>query len=243
MKKNNLLWLLPVAMVFFSGCFWDEDENIWGCVKGSGDIVSYEMDLDYFDGIKLREAADVFITQGPVQEVIVEAQENIIDLLDDDVDNDIWDIHFRKCTRKYKKMKIFITMPDITYVSVSGSGDIVGENVFDIDDLTLKISGSGTMDFGLDADDIDAKISGSGDIFLEGIADDLDYRISGSGDIRTFGLKASTADISISGSGNIEVWAEDHLSVNISGSGDVYFVGNPEIDVKISGSGRIIDAN
>jgi hypothetical protein len=140
-------------------------------------------------------------------------------------------------------LRIYITLPEITYLEISSSGNIYGENNFDVEDVLLEIDGSGDMDLALDADDIDAVIEGSGNIQLEGTANDIFLRLEGSGLFRAFGLACRRANIRVDGSGDAEVTVAEELRVRILGSGDVLYKGNPVVDADINGSGRVIDAN
>ena len=64
--------------------------------------------------------------------------------------------------------------------------------------------------------------------------------ISGSGDFSGFDLNADNTEVSISGSGNVEVVSNSSIKAYVSGSGDVDYKGNPDKeDTKVSGSGRI----
>ncbi len=244
--KHIFIALLSAAtLLLIPGCIFDfdDDEDIFGCINGDGPTVSEEISLRNFDGIDLRISADVYIRQGAEQEVIIEGQRNIIDEIERDVDDGIWEIETDRCIRSYDDLRIYITVPNVTLLRVSGSGDIISENTLVADDIEMTISGSGTIDAALDADDINAKIPGSGDIFLEGQADQLVLSISGSGDFRAFDLPLRSANINISGSGDVNVRVSDELDVRISGSGDVSYKGNPQVDASISGSGRVINAN
>lgn len=244
MKTTYGLLMALILTVAASGCFIDiDDDSPFGCVDGEGPIVDETLSLDEFDGIVLRISADVEITQGPEQSVRVEGKANIIDELDLDVNNGVWEIEFDDCVRDQGSFKIFITTPNVRMLKVSGSGSIVSTNVLQTADLELEISGSGNIDAAVDSDDITARVSGSGDILLEGEADELDCRISGSGEILAFNLPVREANVEISGSGNAEVRVAETLRVRISGSGDVRYKGQPLLDVLVSGSGRVIDAN
>lgn len=228
-----------------SSCFIDidDDDNFFGCVNGNGPIVSVDLDMPTIDAIHLTMPGQVFVTQGTEQSVRIEAKQNIIDELELNVNNRLWTIDTDRCVRDVDDFKVFITMADITELSISGSGDIIGENFFTVNDIILRITGSGDMDLGLNADDVETDIAGSGNILLEGTGDSLDSRISGSGDVRAFNLEVNRAKFDITGSGDAEITVFDELDVRISGSGDVKYRGNPSVDVVISGSGRVVDAN
>lgn len=246
---NRVNWLILSSLFLslsMSSCFIDFDDDDggpFGCLDGDGPLVTDELFLNDFEGIDLELPATVIIQQGPQQQVIVEGKQNIIDELDLDVRNGIWEIEVNDCVTDLGNMTFTITLPFIRELSISGSGQIVAPDFLSVDDIELNIAGSGDMDLGLFADDIDADIAGSGQIRVEGVADDLDFAVSGSGDYKGFDMECNTAFIRISGSGDADVNVANQLTVRISGSGDVRFKGNPSLDISISGSGEVIDAN
>ncbi len=242
MKNYLILFALLFSVFTLPSCDFDDDGPFWDCEKGEGPEVEKVLDMPEFKGVKLNCSAKVFIKQDNFFEVFAKGEENIIDLLELDVQNDTWDIEFDRCVKDYD-LEIFITMPDIRYLAVNGSGEIRGDNFFNVEDIVLRISGSGEICLGLFAEEIDGKISGSGEVELEGEAESLDFGISGSGDLKAFSLVTEKADINISGSGDASVHVLEVLDVRISGSGNVYYKGNPVLNVNISGSGDVIDAN
>jgi len=242
MKNLKLLVAVLFATVSLNSCILDDD-NIFGCERGQGPVVTRVLDLEPFTSINLQFSDDVVIKQGPEQFVEVEGQENMIDELRLNVSNNNWNIRYEDCVSRHEKLTIYITIPDIESLHLSGSGDITGDGLLSGDNIDLRISGSGDMKLDLDYDQVKAKIDGSGDMDLDGECQELDLTISGSGDFHAFGMESQFCDVNISGSGNTEVWVTDELDVTISGSGDVYYIGNPSIDVSISGSGKLKDAN
>jgi hypothetical protein len=234
--KTVFFCFLCMTGLLLTGCF----DEVFNCKEGNGNIVTRDLDVKGFDGVKLRISADVTITQGEEFRVEVEGEENIIRELELDVRKGVWDIEFDRCVRRHRQLDIFITMPDIRELGISGSGSITGTNVITFQDIDLSISGSGRMDLALDGRSVDSYISGSGNMYLEGIIDDFDHNTSGSGDVKAFDLETRKADINISGSGDVEITVTEYLDVKISGSGDVFYRGNPEVDAKISGSGRVV---
>lgn len=232
------------------------------CAPGEGSVEEQGLTIPTFTGIDLRIDGRVFLTQGAEQTVTVFGQPNMIDKLKLEVDDLTWRIDFQGCTRNYEPLDIYITLPELDYVRLSGSGDISSETRFTVDDVDLLLSGSGNLNLGLDADFIFTKISGSGDIILDLEATQLQSEISasgnltytgttpthlaeirGSGNISAFDLLTNRTDIRISGSGNAEVTAEESLDVNITGGGNVRYKGSPSLSVQVSGSGKVVDAN
>ena len=243
MSKINSLLVLLAVMFSITSCYHDDDGGIFNCVKGEGNTVTREIAISEFTGVKLEVAGDIFITQGDDFSVTVTSQQNIIDQLERDVNNGTWDIEFDRCVKNYNELTIFITMPEIEYLAISGSGSIVSQNTFNVGEIDLRISGSGDMILDLEATKVDAKISGSGQMKLNGQSDIAEFKISGSGDYHAFDLQVENAEVDISGSGDAEVSVSNFLDVEITGSGDVYYRGNPTLNVKITGSGRVYDSN
>lgn len=243
MNRNYLFFTVCLFLILGTGCGLSDDEGLFKCMEGEGGIITEELFLNEFSKIKLKTSGDVYLTQGDVQKVLVEGQQNIIHQLDLDVNGDTWEIEFDDCVKDYEQLRFYITIPEIKELNISGSGMIYGENDFDLGDIRLRISGSGDIDIIGEAEDIDSKISGAGKIKLAGYSERFKLNISGSGDYRAFDLDTQDGDIKISGSGEAEVTVNDELDVEISGSGDVYYKGQPALRLDISGSGDVIDAN
>jgi hypothetical protein len=120
---------------------------------------------------------------------------------------------------------IDITLPgrDFRHVGISGSGNVVMENV-NQPDLTLRISGSGTLR-------------------AQGTSDHVTVKISGAGRARLADLAMKQLTVDISGSGNIEAAPKDVADINVSGSGNVKLFSHPvQLRSHVTGSGRITQA-
>jgi hypothetical protein len=122
---------------------------------------------------------------------------------------------------------------------VSGSGDITLKgscNSFDSD-----VSGSGKVDATLQAKGVAAfEVSGSGRISAKGSADLAKASISGSGKVLAADLEVNRCDVSITGSGDVEINVKKELDARITGSGTVSYKGNPDkVNANASGSGKV----
>lgn len=214
-------------------------QNWYGSgIKGEGPKVTQELDLKSFDSFSLNFSGHVYLKQGP-QSVIVEAQQNILDNIETDVNAGYWKIKFDKNVRNHDGVKIWISIPDLTSARVSGSGDIQGKEFTGLGNLDLAVSGSGDIELEFQSKSLEASISGSGDMELAGRTGNCDFRISGSGDIEAEDLEADNCKVKISGSGDASVHVNGSLEVGISGSGDVVYGGSPKVRSKISGSGDV----
>ena len=63
--------------------------------------------------------------------------------------------------------------------------------------------------------------------------------ISGSGDVKATELDAAEVNVTISGSGDAQVHAEQSIVVSIAGSGDVSYSGSPAVSQAVAGWGSV----
>ncbi|MFK8104597.1 MAG: head GIN domain-containing protein [Saprospiraceae bacterium] len=219
-------------------------QNWWkNGITGEGPLVEREITMSNFSSVGLSISADVILEHGASQKIVIKGQKNIIENIKTNVKNDAWEIDFKKNAAEFKNVTIYITLPELKNVAVSGSGSLTGKSLFRANKMKVAISGSGDISLNVDTKELYCKISGSGGMELKGKATEQNIAISGSGDISAFDLASETCNISISGSGDCEVKVNTKLKASIAGSGDVTYKGDPSVRSSIAGSGDISSAN
>ena len=199
-------------------------------------------DLKGFTKVSFGVSGNMYISIGPEFKVVLEGDRSVLaDIVTEVsggrlvVKKDNWHLNMNE------KVTVYITMPEINGLGVSGSGRAEIKDAVKADDLSLSVSGSGkifTNDVAVN--NLKSSISGSGDIMVGGgNAANGDISISGSGNYTGENAKIGSLDISISGSGNCVANVTESLKASISGSGNVTYVGSPKIDARVSGSGKI----
>lgn len=233
----------------------------WPCIDGVGPVVTETRSVSGFTEISNEMEAVLYITQGPEYSVRIEAQQNILDQVKTALSGSTLEIYSEHCIDKGEPVNVYITLPVLTVLDISGSGsaftqsnfsgaslniDISGSGSFTSTDsitvgvLDMDISGSGSLNLLAFVTTASADISGSGSVTLSGSGSTISQDISGSGKMATFGFLVNSAYVEVSGSGNIELNATDLIDGEINGSGDIYYKNSPVINVEISGSGSLI---
>jgi hypothetical protein len=199
-----------------------------------------------FTEISLKIGAKVHLKQGNTQSVEVSGNEITLGKLITEVNNRKLVIRYPSDAwlSKWKpgSVDIYITIPQIDALIISGSGTIVSDEKIESRILDLTVSGSGDIKLPeLKGDRISAIISGSGNIHLSGKqnAGELKVIISGSGNVKAIEFPADNVDVKISGSGNCWANSVKKLFVRLAGSGSVVYRGNPSIDSSVAGSGKV----
>lgn len=200
-----------------------------------------------FTKISFRFPGKLYLKQGSPQKVELEGEKNVLQEVETDVEGNRLIIGKEDKWFNWNsgddKITVYVTMPDIEGVSVSGSGDIIGQSKFKADDLDLNVSGSGSLSMDVDASgDIEADVSGSGDINLKGKCKSFNSDVSGSGKVVLFATIDNSASFGVSGSGKIEArGSAENVKTNVSGSGKVLAsdLQTNRCEIRISGSGDV----
>ncbi|MCL3779733.1 DUF2807 domain-containing protein [Prolixibacteraceae bacterium JC049] len=233
MKRNFLnLFLIAIFSIF----------------SLSANAETEERHLGAFTELSLRINAKVHLEQGKEQSVELVGSSSSLGKIITEIKGNKLIIRTKSSKRWFSsdnnlgKIEIYITMPEIDGIFVSGSGDIISEGKIKSRIIDLAISGSGDIDIEhLECNRVDSEISGSGHIVIDkgNAEEEFDIRISGSGHVKASGFKAEDVNVKVSGSGNSYVYANHSLKVRVAGSGDVYYSGSPRIDSSIAGSGKV----
>lgn len=233
MKKITTLLLGSLCLLSLNSCFES--------TTGNGVRATESRTVSLFDKVKSDGSFKVYITNGEVRNVVVSADENLLQYIETYVSGetlhiDIEELHSVKAV---VPMEVFITTPELDGIAQSGSGSVIAD-YYEADHFDLILSGSGRIDAEFEANSGDVRISGSGRIELSGAAHHVDMAISGSGNIEGEDFFVTNCETYTSGSGDMWINVENELESHISGSGNVYYYGNPSVSRSISGSGNVI---
>jgi hypothetical protein len=232
MNKKSFLILLIGCSVWLS-CATD---------VMTGQTVKETRNLPAFNELKLTMSADVFLSQGDHQSVEVEADKASMEYIETETHGNALVVKNREGHwHNLGRIRIYITMPDITAIELSGSGTVESQTPIKSSELQIMLSGSGNVKISsLLAPVLKVNITGSGDIFLTGENDqaEMDATITGSGSIKADEMRVANATVHITGSGSARVNVLKELETDITGSGSVLYRGNPIINAHSTGSGR-----
>ena len=237
--RYSLIALLIALPFQFSAC-----KLLGPCVEGEGEIIEKTIKLEDISELNIAGNTILTISQGTSQNIIIKAQENIIELLSREVKDGEWSAYFTKCIKTKKAVEIFVELPNIEGLGVQGSGSILSKGLLEVNEIEVEIAGSGEISLELKANDVDSEINGSGDVKLRGETSSIEVEINGSGDVSAEELVAKEAEVEINGSGDVRLNVTQSIDIEINGSGDVSYKGNPQqIKSDINGSGALNQLN
>lgn len=238
--KNSIV--LAIALLCFT-----VTQAQWKKIKGNGNVTTENRTTSDYDTVKCAGSFDYILVAGTEGQIKLEGESNLLPYVVTEVKNGTLHIKTEKGKNlnpsKNETIKITIPFKDLDKVSLSGSGDLWNTDKISSDDLIVSLSGSGDIILDITTQKVSAKVTGSGDLTLKGSTTDLTAGVTGSGDFHGFNLQATNADVSVTGSGDVEIVCNGNLKARVTGSGDIEYKGNPKTkDSKVTGSGSI-DSN
>ena len=235
----RLGWANP-SMVYMWG---DSDFYMGPTEPGSGKVITQTREVSSFDSIDINYPAQVFVSQGSLESVKIETDDNVLPGLKTQVSGDTLQIFYKvedgKHVRPTKPVKITIVVKDLKDVNFDGAGELTIDGL-ETDDLNISASGAGNLRLNeITVKNLSVTLSGAGNVNASGAADNLDLTISGVGKFDGKNLHGQIASANLSGVGSATVWVDDELDAEISGAGSVNYYGSADVTEQVSGIGRV----
>jgi len=214
--KKHLLMIITALIggLILAGC----NTNV---IKGSGTLKTETRSVTDFTSVEANGMSTVTFLAGSEVSVIVEADDNLLPLLESRVENGV--LHLGA------KDGILITEGTVRYTVMYRALD------------GIVLSGSATAEaLEVDQEQLLVTLSGSGTLTLAGQANNLNLIQSGSSTLNAFLLTVQEVDATLSASSNAELTIHDSLKAVLSGSASLVHRGDAtNIQQTVSGSATI----
>lgn len=187
MSIKRIFLILVVTLLI--SC--DSDSGL-NCFQASGDIIQTELTVAPFTKITVWERTQLIIQEGPVQKVVLETGENLLNDIDIKVEDDrLSIINNNGCNlvRDYGITKIYVTSPNITEIRSSTGLPIESIGTLKYPQLKLLSEDQGNEDFyhidgdfrlSLDVDYLSVVANGLSTFYLDGDVRDAHFGLYGS---------------------------------------------------------------
>lgn len=194
-----------------------------GCdrgIVGSGISKTQTRELGVFTSLAHDSIGDVTLKIGQPQSVTVTTDDNLQDLIQMTVVDGELQIGSRENFSASIGPKIEITVAAMNHIQLQGVGSLELSQ-FDADDLSVNLSGVGS-------------IKGTGKV------KEFRLSVSGVGSADFEHLNAQAVHVAVSGVGSAVVHASESVDANTSGVGGIRVLGNPKQHfVKNTGVGKV----
>ena len=229
--------LILSVFIFLSGCSYN-------MLIGSGVVTTDTRDSSGFSAITLEDCGELDITQGSVDSLTIQAENNLMPFIKSEVKNSRLTLGLRpnyqvNSIQNTVPVKYFVSVKNLKEIVLSGSGKIITHG---ISTATLKVveDGGGSIQLEqLQAKELDMHLNGKGRTQVSGQVDLQTVELGGAGSYVADNLDSSYASVDVNGSGAATVWVTNALNVLLHGNGSTHYFGNPKLHVDNAGLGDV----
>jgi len=235
--KTIKIILAVVLVSTLSSCQFDFHSGI----NGNGNVITEERSVSNdFTEVRGSTGLDVYLTEGTENKIVIEADENLMKLIETNISNGKLTIRSSKNIGRSKAKKVHVTYISLDNIEASSGADVFGNSVIKSETLSLDCSSGADIEVEVFANELYAETSSGADIEVSGKTNIFHANASSGSDLDAKKLQAITCNAKASSGADITVTVKDNLDAKASSGGDIRYYGNPDLANKKQGrSGSI----
>ncbi|MAD96016.1 MAG: DUF2807 domain-containing protein [Flavobacteriaceae bacterium] len=237
MKKNLIILFLGVLTL--SSCSID----MMNRVNGNRNVTTQNRTTgEEFTSIRVSSGLDLHLTQGTKNSVVVEADENLQDIIITEVRDGVLKIYTDKNIWRAASRKVLVTCTDIEAITATSGSDVYGKSV--INAKSLKVTSTSGADVRLEvaAENVETKSTSGSNIRIKGNTITHSSKATSGASIDAYGLLSKDVTVNVSSGADINIHASESLNAKASSGGDIDVKGNPKKVTKKSSSGGSVSS-
>lgn len=239
MKTKAKITLVLLISFVLSSCQFNADFGFG--VKGNGNVIKEGRTIsENFNTIEVSRGMDAYLTQGNEVGIMVEADENLHDIIITEVENNTLKIYADQNISSSKSQKVYVNFKDIEKIVSTSGSDVYSTNLIQAKDLKLRTTSGSDMELEIEADLVDCESTSGSDLRLSGTTNELFVKATSGSDIKAGELISNTCNARATSGADIAVHTKEKLYASATSGGDIRYYGNPDNVTKKDGaSGNI----
>lgn len=255
---TKIIVALLISLTLFSCNF---DISFGPGIKGNGNVVEETRPLNGpFNAIKASEGLQVYLTQNDNENVLVEADENLQELIIVEIIDNTLKIHTKKNIGWAKAKKVHVNFKNVARIAATSGSNVYTTNTINTNNLNIESSSGSNISMevktnflscesssgsniklNVEASSLSCESSSGSNILLSGKTTKLIAEASSGSGIRAGELIAESSQVDASSGSNITVNTSKELIAKATSGGGINYYGNPEKVEKEGGvSGSIL---
>lgn len=210
-------------------------------IKGDRNVVTENRKItEDFTAIRTSTGLDVNITQENQNAVIVEADENLQNLIVTEVENGVLKIYSEKNIWSAKSKKIHVSIKTLNSLKASSGSDVRTVKKIQSEEISIGASSGASVRMTVVANSIATNTSSGATIRVSGSADNHAAKASSGSSIKAYDLISKNVIVNVSSGANIDIHASEKIEARASSGGDIDYKGTPKKVLRRSSSGGSI---
>jgi len=210
-------------------------------IKGDRNVVTENRKItEDFTAIRTSTGLDVNITQENQNTVIVEADENLQNLIVTEVENGVLKIYSEKNIWSAKSKKVHVSIKTLNSLKASSGSDVRTVKKIQSEEISIGASSGASVRMTVVANSIATNTSSGATIRVSGSADNHAAKASSGSSIKAYDLISKNVIVNVSSGANIDIHASEKIEARASSGGDIDYKGTPKKVLRRSSSGGSI---
>lgn len=212
-----------------------------GGMTGSGTVVEATPEVDSFTAIDVDSAFDVTVRAADDTDVVVRADDNIIDAVVVAVEDATLSIRVDGSVRD-ATLEADVTVPAdaVTSLRVAGAATLTSTDTLTPSTLDITVNGAGRAFVVVDSEAVTVSADGAGVVNASGQAGSLVIDADGASSVRLPQLAVLDAEVTVDGASRADVNVEGTLTARAAGASTIAYSGDPAtLDQETSGASTI----
>ncbi len=236
---KNLVRIAIVLLLFVSttSCLFDG-------VKGNGNVITKNRKISNdFVRIKVSRGLDVYITKSSDLSLVVEADENLHELITTEVKNGTLVITSTKNIGFAKAKIIHLSVENLNEILVSSGAEVSTENTFFTEKLKVDASSGAQVKLQVNVKELSCETSSGAMVDLMGSANDFTAGSSSGSNINAFELNSKNCKANATSGSSIKVNVSLDFEGKASSGAHIKYTGSPKSVKKDKSSGGSISGS
>ncbi len=236
MKRPIALLSSLILLFIFSSCIYTGPS-----VKGNGNVVEENRKVGDFEKIEISRGMNVYISKGDNRKVVVEADENLQEIIEVRTEDDLLIIKAKQNIRNAKTKKVFVSAPHISKIKSSSGSNVYSETKLPFKKIELSSSSGSNMNLDVSSETIEASASSGSNIKIKGKTKNFMCKTSSGSNVKAEKLKSEICTAKASSGSNIWISVTESLDANVSSGSNVFVSGDPvKKNIDKSSGGNVI---
>jgi len=231
---------LVVITTLFSSC----GVEMFNGINGNRNVVTKNRTPNAdFSKIKVSTGLDLEISQGIENKIVLEADENLHELIFTEVENGVLKIYAEKSIWKAASKKVFVTVKNLNEISATSGAFVTNETIFKTDTLSVIATSGAEINFSVEANSIITVATSGADLKIAGKTKAHNSNATSGASIRAKSLESETVVANVTSGAENDIFASESINATATSGGDIDYAGNPKKSTKKTTSGGSISGN
>ncbi len=209
-------------------------------IKGSGNVVKENREVPAFHGIDAGSVFHIYVKKGTKQSLIIETDDNIQEQIKAKVSDGVLNLETKGSIINPEKMNVYIVMPNIDELDLSGACKMETEGRFESEKMELDLSGASGLTMSIKVNNLDLDLSGASKTTLDGFASKVELEASGASHVYMENLEVNNATVDCSGAAKVNIYVVQSLKGECSGASHIKYTGEvKQVNIETSGAGSV----